>query len=107
MLFLILTFTDKFVTLPSSTDLIMPVSSSGSLHEAMGKEGSLFLQNIKCAQITVLTEANTSYDDFKRIITIIITIRQFLLVRENLLLFKALCWIKTRTDRQQFCLGIQ
>lgn len=43
MLFLKLTFTDKFVTLPSSADLIMPVSSSGSLHAAMGKEGSLFL----------------------------------------------------------------
>lgn len=43
MLFLILTFTDKFVTLPSSADLIMPVSSSGSLHAAMEKAGSLFL----------------------------------------------------------------
>lgn len=43
MLFLILTFTDKFVTLHSSADLIMPVSSSGSLCAAMGKEGSLFL----------------------------------------------------------------
>jgi len=43
MLFLIVTFTDKFVALHSSADLIMPVSFSSILHAAMEKEGRLFL----------------------------------------------------------------